>query len=218
MEQPDIEVALCEESITYMKNKYEAIDADSIIDKLATDAMVKCGVNPQKVIILQRDNVNSYSTLYSKNKQLFMILGIKSYYVNKRYKALDEVRANAYHECGHIYYEDLEQQLEAEQGGLIDDPIKKQEREMRADTFAYKKLLENNDIAAIVGDIINHIDGIGIVCFPYPSNYDRAANGVKILREAGIDFTKVQEIDPNIDSGLAAIAPEKINKYFPESK
>jgi hypothetical protein len=108
-------------------------------------------------------------------------------------------------------------------GQYYNDSFPCQQQEMRADTVAYQKLLTGNDLEACVGEILWQVERFE-TSYPqkkaadrsdsHPAPYERAANGVKILREAGIDFTNLQGLDPD----LAKNAAEKVNQYFPESK
>ena len=98
-----------------------------------------------------------------------------------------------------------------------------QKIEMCADTAAYQKLMARNDLETCIHTILWYVEKfetpspikkVAHFSDSHPTEYERAANGVKILRAHGIDFNNLQGIEPE----LAKIATEKVNRYFPESK
>ena len=86
------------QAIASIKKMHKAIDADPALTSIATDAIGKCGLNPEEFIILKQEDGGNADVLHN---QKFITLGAFN-------KFEDQIRFTAYHECGHHYYNDPE--------------------------------------------------------------------------------------------------------------
>lgn len=100
-------------------------------------------------------------------------------------------------------------------------------QEARADEFAYKKLLEHGKLGIAVGQITDYLYSFNneMQSRPpspryltgYPTDFERAKIGIKVLQDAGYDIAELcNNLPEQADEGIKKAFPTIVKKYFPE--
>lgn len=96
--------------------------------------------------------------------------------------------------------------------------------ERDADIFAYTHLIEQQRLSTALGKISDHLyhhefwpKSLPAYVGGYPSDFERAQCGIKILQEKCYDINQlIHNLPEDLDQGVKDHFPEQIKKYFPE--